>query len=1103
MKMIRSPIIVTVGHIDHGKCVSPDTLIPLPDGRILTAEEIYEIYSEGGKEKEVKDGLVIEPKKKLNLFSFDDKRITKKHVTHLWKLKSPKKLIKIKIASGDEIITTEEHPFFVLTKSCEIKSKRAVDLTENDYVIVPNGLRFHSSYDSIKSLIVDKLENLDNFVVKLNAKSEKFYKTLLKTDFQDLRKKKLFSSLDYSAVKKKRFRAKDYIKLAKYFGFDTPKIYDMIDAVKNSSEKWRAGHTSNWANLPHNVEELADMGYVIGCLTGDGYVSPASGILNKNDVSIQREYIESVNNAFGLSAKVVPQHTCDTVVTNGGKTFSRFLTDVIEFPKNDKSSSVYVPKPVSVCKPILKRFIEGWFDTDGYVSKINHTIEITSKSKRIVKEVGILLLGFGIHSSIYEKNGYFNLRIGNKPYLKIFSKNFNPTSKEKKRRVISAVEKSSTSRVFDLTPLSGSMLKNIGVKESNKRIPYFNVYYRYKRLSKHFLRNLIKILPRNSELKIKLERFLSLPISCVKMLSKETIKSKWDFVYDFTIPNTHNFIAERFIVHNTTLLDKIRGTSVTRAEPGQMTQHAGASYIPIKTVKAICGDLLDRLKIKIDIPGLLFLDTPGHAAFITLRRRGGAVSDLAILVVDITEGFQEQTDESLAVLKEFKTPFVVVATKIDKIAGWYPHANTCFLDSFSKQEDDVKEELDKKLYQLVSQLSERGFNSERFDRIENFTKEVAIVPCSGLSGEGIAELLMVLAGLAQTFLKDRLELSETGRGTVLEVKDVRGLGTTIDVILYDGRIRKGDYLVIGGKEPIATKIKCLLEPRPLQELRVERQFQTVDEVEAAGGIKISAPGLENVMAGSPLIAVRDEKDIEKARQTVQKEVEEVQFTKGIEGIILKADTLGSLEAMIKLLGEEGIPIRKAEAGHVTKQDLVEVESVKDELRKVILAFNVEVLEEAKNLARDLKIEIFQNNIIYRLIDDYKEWVFKAKEREMEEKLGRVARPCELVILKGCVFRASGPAIFGVEIKKGLLKPGVLMKRKDGKIIGRIKGIEREKQTITEAKKGEKVAVSMEEPTIGRQIEEGDTLFSVVGSEDLKILKEVWDKLSEDEKELLK
>jgi translation initiation factor 5B len=549
----------------------------------------------------------------------------------------------------------------------------------------------------------------------------------------------------------------------------------------------------------------------------------------------------------------------------------------------------------------------------------------------------------------------------------------------------------------------------------------------------------------------------------------------------------------------TTLLDKIRGTSVTKAEPGQMTQHAGASYIPIEVIKRICGELLKRMKIEMNIPGLLFLDTPGHAAFITLRKRGGAVSDLAILVIDITEGFQQQTDESLLVLKEFKTPFVVAATKIDRIPGWYPNNNSCFTDSLKKQSEDVKEELDKKIYQLVSQLAERGFDSERFDRIENFTKQVAIVPCSGLTGEGVAELLVVLAGLSQHYLKDKLELSKVAKGTVLEVKETVGFGTTIDTILYDGSIRKGDYLVIGGKEPIVTKIRALLRPRPLQELRVEKQFESLDEISAAAGVKIAAPNLENVIAGSPIIAVRSEDEVEEAKKTVQKEVEEVQFTKGIEGVVLKADTLGSLEAMIKLLTEENIPIRKAEVGHVTKQDIVELENVKDDLRKVVLAFNVRALEEARALAKDMKIEIFENNVIYRLTDEYKEWCFKKKEREIQEKLEKITWPAKIKLLVGYTFRTSNPAIVGIEVLAGKIKPKVRLLRKDGKEIGIIKEIQTEGQNISEAKTGDRVAISMDEPTIGRQIKEGDVLYVDVGESDLKsILMEFKDKLSDSE-----
>jgi len=553
----------------------------------------------------------------------------------------------------------------------------------------------------------------------------------------------------------------------------------------------------------------------------------------------------------------------------------------------------------------------------------------------------------------------------------------------------------------------------------------------------------------------------------------------------------------------TLLLDSIRGTTVQVGEAGGITQHIGASFIPFDVVKKFCGPLLEKFKIKITIPGLLFIDTPGHEAFTTLRRRGGSVSDLAILVIDINEGFQPQTDESLEFLKQFKTPFLVAATKVDLVPGWYPHKNACFMDSFNKQSEGIQDDLEKKVYDIVSQLSIRGFEADRFDRVTDFKKQIAIVPTSGKTGEGVPELLMMLAGLSQTFLKNRLELSKKCRGTVLEIKEVKGLGTTIDAIIYDGTIKRGDYLIIGGKEPIVTKIKALLRPPVLKELRVEKKFDSVNEVHAAAGIKISAPNLEDVIAGSPIICVSKQSEVEEAKKTVQKEVEEVQFSKEGEGVVARSDTLGSLEALIKILQKNKIPIKKAEVGPVTKQDIIELHPLKDDLKRVVLAFNVGVLPEAEDMARDFKIEIFKNNIIYRLIEDYQKWVSEEKERRELGKLERVARPCKFRILPGFVFRKRKPAIFGVEVLAGVVRPNTPMKKDDGKDVGKIKNIEKEGKIIPSAKTGDKVAVSMEEPTIGRQINEGDILMSVITRRNVESLREIWDRLHDDEKQLLK
>ncbi len=551
------------------------------------------------------------------------------------------------------------------------------------------------------------------------------------------------------------------------------------------------------------------------------------------------------------------------------------------------------------------------------------------------------------------------------------------------------------------------------------------------------------------------------------------------------------------------MLDSIRGTSVNAAEPGQITQAIGASLVPRSVIQKTSGDLLDRFKIDIIIPGLLFIDTPGHEAFTTLRRRGGSISDMAVLVVDINEGFQPQTVESLEFIKQFKTPFVVAATKIDLIYGWQPQKTSSFLESLQKQSDKINDKVEELVYRLVSQLSEKGFQAERFDRVSDFTKQVAVVPCSGRSGEGVSELLVMLAGLSQKFLKDRLSVSNETKGAILEVKEVKGLGTTVDMILYDGSVKVGDFLVVGGKNPLVTKIKALLMPPVLKELRIEKKFESVKQAYAAVGIKISAPNLENTVAGSPIICVSSEKDIERAKKELQQELEVVEFVKDIDGVIAKADTIGGLEALIKIMKDNEISVKKAEIGQVTKQDIIELEPVKDELSRVILCFNVGLLPEAKNLVREKNIPVFKSNIIYRIVEDYKKWRNEKSEREKQQKLDATVRPCRIRILSGFVFRKRQPAIFGVEILDGVLRVNTPMKLQGGKDVGKVRQLEKEGKNIQAARTGDKVAVSMNEPTIGRQINEGDILISVITIRNAELLRAVWDKLQDDEKSLLR
>ena len=543
----------------------------------------------------------------------------------------------------------------------------------------------------------------------------------------------------------------------------------------------------------------------------------------------------------------------------------------------------------------------------------------------------------------------------------------------------------------------------------------------------------------------------------------------------------------------TTLLDWIRGTVIASREAGGITQHIGATDVPFGTIRVICGPLLDKLRLKIKIRGLLFIDTPGHEAFTNLRRRGGSVADLAILVVDINEGLMPQSIEAINILRQNRVPFVVAANKIDMIHGWNSR------ERIENQQQHVKDEFYKKFYKLLSQLSEQGFDSDLFSNIHDFTKQVAVVPISAKNGDGIPELLMILMGLAQQYLRKRLtiETDTPGRGTILEVKEERGLGTTIDVILYEGIIRKGDQIVVGSKEPILTKVKALLKPKPLDEMRDPRdRFENVPEVCAASGVKIAAPNLEHALAGAP-VYVGGSEMVEKIRR----EIEDVEIHTDTTGVVLKADTIGSLEALINTLKEKNIPIKKATIGKVSNSDVIEASAVslEDKFLGVILAFNSEILRDAKILAKNKNVEIFQGRIIYKLLEDYEDWI--KRERERVKKEGKIVTPAKIRLLPKHVFRQSKPAIVGVEVLAGTIASGCRLMREDGKVVGRIKQIQLERETIKSATTGQRVAIAIEGVTMGRQLHENDTVYTFISSDDMKQLSE--EELTEEELAVLR
>ena len=542
----------------------------------------------------------------------------------------------------------------------------------------------------------------------------------------------------------------------------------------------------------------------------------------------------------------------------------------------------------------------------------------------------------------------------------------------------------------------------------------------------------------------------------------------------------------------TTLLDKIRGTTVAKREAGQITQMIGASLLPSKTIEAICGELLKQFHFELKVPGLLFIDTPGHETFSNLRRRGGSAADIAILVIDMTKGVEPQTVESLNILKSRKTPFIVAANKIDAIKGWKSAPEISFLTSFKNQVPEIQTELDNHVYTIIGTLSRLGFRAERFDRISDFTQTIAIVPVSAKTGEGIPELLAILTGLTQAYLSNELQVtSGPARGTVLEVKDEPGLGKTINAIIYDGSLKVGDTIVLGGREkPIITEVRAILVPKPLDEIRDPRdRFTSVKRVTAASGVKIAAPNLETALAGSPLYAVIKGKNAKEYVRIVEDEVEKLRIKAERSGIVLKTDTLGSLEAVTEELSRHDVQIRLADIGDVSRRDVVEAEAAgqEDRLVAVVLAFNVKVLPDAEEEAKVAGIPVFHSDVIYHMIEDYLRWSDEQRTAGVKAELDLLVRPCKAKVLTGLIFRRSKPAIVGVEILSGRLKPKIHMITSSGRKLGELQRVQDQGKDIQEAVVGMQVAVSIEDGVVGRNISEGDTFYADVPERHLKTL----------------
>ena len=535
----------------------------------------------------------------------------------------------------------------------------------------------------------------------------------------------------------------------------------------------------------------------------------------------------------------------------------------------------------------------------------------------------------------------------------------------------------------------------------------------------------------------------------------------------------------------TSILDKIRGTSIQEGEAGGITQKISFTTLPKDNIKKRAGKIIEQFKIPLEIPGLLFIDTPGHAAFTNLRKRGGSLADIAILVIDINDGIKPQTAEVLQILKANKTPFIIALNKIDNISGW--KTNTPPKD----QATNVKQNFEEKFYTIIGALNSYGVNAEMYSKITDFTKNAAIVPCSAETGEGIPEILAMLTALSQKFLKERIEVKEQGKGVVLEVKKDKATNF-LECILYDGKLStKNEIAIASFDETIVTKIRNIQEAKPLN-----KGFSTEQEVEAATGIRLQITSKDEILPGMPFQVINE--NLEEIKKEFSKELaEEIKTDK--TGIVVKADSLGSLEALLVLLKQKQIPVLKAGIGPITKKDIYTTSSLPDE-DKILLGFNIELTDDTD--VNELKeIKIITDLVVYKLIENFEEW----KENKMKEierkKLSELPSISKITILD-FVFRNSSPAVFGVKVKGGLLKKSERFINQNDEKIGQVKEIQHEKNNVQEATKGQEVAISIPGINFERQLKVDESLYTNLSETEFRKFKKHKDLLTSEEKSIL-